>query len=165
MTSSGILSENQPRSGRRWLLVGLVASIALNLFLAGVVGAWLVRPAIFRSSPPPAVELGLSADRLAERIARRLPAVDKPIVRDAFKKHEQDIWARLEEWREAQQASRRTLRANPFDPSAYTATFNRVQEARVAYQVAVHQAVREAAAAMSPEGRVKLGQPLAGRPG
>lgn len=166
MTSPGIASQNPPGSRRRrWLLVGLVASVALNLFLAGVVGAWLVRPAIFRPSPGPALALGLPADRLAERISRRLPASDKPIFRDAFKKHEQDIWLRLEDWREAQQMSRRSLRADPFDPAAFSAAFNRVQEARLGYQTAVHQAMREAAAAMSREGRVKLTQPPPARPG
>lgn len=168
MTSQGLVSDNQSGSRtRRWLLVGLVASLALNLFLAGVVGAWLVRPAIFRPAGPPGPppELGLSADRLAERIARRMPPSDKPIIRKSFETHEQEIALRLDEWRKAQQASRRSLRAEPFDAAAFTAAFSRAQEARLGYQMAVHQAVREAAAAMSREGRVKLTQPPPARPG
>jgi uncharacterized membrane protein len=166
MTSQGLASENQPENRRRrWILVGMIASLALNLFLAGVVGAWLVRPALFRPAAAPPVTLGLPADRLGERIARRLPPSDRPIIRDAFKNHEQEIRQRLEEWRNALQTSRRSLRADPFDPDAFTAAFNRAEDARNGYQRAVHQAVREAATAMSPEGRIKLTQPPPGRPG
>jgi uncharacterized membrane protein len=165
MTSQGLASENLPGSRRRrWIRVALIASIALNLFLAGLVGVWLVRPAVFRPSAGPPSAVGLPADRLGERLARRLPAPDKPIIRDAFKNHEQDIRQRLDEWRSASQVTRRSLRANPFDPDAFTAAFNRAEDARNGYQRAVHQAVREAAAAMSPEGRIKLTQPP-GRPG
>jgi uncharacterized membrane protein len=166
MTSVRIASQTPPESRRRrWLLVGLVASIALNLFLAGLVGAWLVRPAVFRSSAPPARVLSLPADRLAERIARRLPDADKPVIRQAFKNHEQEIATRLEDWRAAQQMSRSSLSADPFDPAAFTAAFTRAQEAGLQYQMTVHQAVREAAAAMSREGRLKLTQPPQGRSG
>jgi uncharacterized membrane protein len=166
MTSHGITLEPPTASRRsRWLLVGLVASVALNLFLAGLFGAWLVRPTIFRAPSAPSFELGLPADRLAERLARRMPASDKPILRDAFKKHEQEIGVRLEDWRAAQQMSRRSLRADPFDPGAFGAAFMRAQEARLGYQTAIHEAVREAAAAMSREGRIKLTQPPPGRPG
>lgn len=156
MTSQDIISENPRWSRRRWLVVGLVGSIALNLFLAGLVGAWLLRPAFIGSRASPAGVSSLTADHIADRIARRLPEPDKPIIRQAFKQHEQEIALSLKAWREAQQMSRRSLRAEPFDPAAFTAAFTRSQEARLTYQMAVHQAVREASLAMTREGRLKL---------
>jgi uncharacterized membrane protein len=158
MTAPGIVSQT-PQRPRRWLVVGLVGSIALNLFLAGVFGAWLWRPVTGRHSGPPGPTISMTADQIANRVARRLPDADRPILLQAFKNHEDAIRQSLEDWRQAQQGARRSLRAEPFDPDAYTAAIMRSLAARENYNMAIHQAFREAATGMSHDGRVKLAMP------
>lgn len=152
MTGMDDLASSSATGGAsrgRWLRVALVASLALNLFLAGIMGVWAVKP-LFRGhhgSGP--------GEGIVERLAGRLPEADQPILRQAFAKRP-DIGRLLEEARKAQQDARRTLRANPFDPEAFRAATERVRAARDAAQSEIHQAVREAATQMSAEGRTKL---------
>ncbi len=149
-----------PREGRnRWLSIALVGSIALNLFLVGVVGAWVLKPSLFSGRGPGGPPGLPTAASIADRIANRLPAADKPILQQAFQEHEKEIRDRLEEMRAAQQNFRRSLRTSPYDPAAFSAAFERLQEARGKANLAIHQAVRDAAGAMSHDGRIKMALP------
>lgn len=160
MDGSGFTgSRGTPRW--HWLRIALIGSIALNLFFVGIVGVWAVKP-LWRGhfgAPGPV------ADNLAERMTSRLPDADKPILRQAFEKRQDDIRSHMKIARAAQQDARRSLRANPFDPDAFSAAFNRARTARDAAQIATHQAMREAAIAMSAEGRGRLAQPPRGQRG
>ena len=134
---------------RRWLRVALIASLALNLFFAGLMGVWAVKPLVRdHRGPGP-------GEGIVERLAGRLPEADQPILRQAFAKRP-DIGRLLDEARKAQQDARRSLRADPFDPDAFQAAAERVRTARDAAQSEIHQAVREAATRMSAEGRARL---------
>lgn len=140
--------------GRRWMRIGLIASVALNLFLAGVVGVWAVKPMFHDRGGPPG-----GATTIADRMASRLPDADGKVLRQAFEKHHEEMRKLFDEARAAQRDSRRALRATPFDPAAFAAAAQRSSAARGAAQDAFSQAMGEAAAAMSPDGRAKLGQP------
>jgi uncharacterized membrane protein len=142
---------SQPGAGRggRWRYL-LIGSLALNLFLAGVLGVWAMRPYFHRQPPPP------QPGTVSERIANRLPEVDRPVLRQAFAKRQGEINRLFEESRKAQQESRAALRANPFDAAAFDAAAERNRATRNALQDAVHAAMREAAMGMSAEGRERL---------
>lgn len=161
MDASALTSDSPGGRGRRWLRIALIASVALNLFFVGIVGVWAVKP-MLRDRHGPA-ELG--ANSFTERMASRLPDADKPILRQAFQKRHDDIRRLFEEARTAQRDARRSLRANPFDPDAFSAASDRARAARDAAQAAIHQAVREAATTMSQEGRTKLAEGPRGRRG
>lgn len=150
-------SDGRGAGGRRWLRLALIASIALNLFFVGIVGVWAVKPLLRDREGPPG-----GATTMTERMASRLPEADRPILRQAFEKRHDDIRRLFDEARAAQRESRRALRANPFDPQAFTAASDRSRAARDAAQAAFSQAIREAATNMSPEGRAKLAQPPRG---
>lgn len=155
------MNSQLPRSGprwgdrARWLKIALVGSVALNLFLAGVIGAWVLRPQFVErsaSASPP------TAGSIASRMAARLPNADRPILHQAFEAHEREIGEHFKQWRMAQQMTRLALRNDPYDGDAFTAAFERAQEARDKFQMAIHQATREAAGRMSHDGRMKLAQ-------
>lgn len=141
--------------GRRWMRGALIVSVAVNLFLAGVVGVWAVKPMFRdRGGEPPG-----GATSIAERMASRLPETDGQILRQAFQKRHDDMRKLFDEARAAQRDSRRALRATPFDPAAFAAASQRSIAARTAVQEAFNQAMGEAAAGMSTDGRAKLAQP------
>lgn len=141
---------------RRWLRNGLIASLALNLFLGGIIGVWAVRP-LFRDNPQPSV------GGMMDRMAARLPEADRPVLRQAFGKRQDEIGRLFQEARQAQQAVRKSLRAQPFDPAAYDAATARAREARAAIETVMQSATREAALGMSAEGREKFAQRGRGR--
>lgn len=161
LDGSGVASGSRGQPRGRWVRIALIGSIALNLFFVGIVGVWVVKP-LWRGhfgAPGPV------ADNLTERMTSRLPDADKPILRQAFQKRQDDIRGHMKTARAAQQDARRSLRATPFDPDAFSAASDRARAARDAAQIAMHQAMREAAIAMSAEGRAKLAQPPRGQRG
>lgn len=160
MDDSAVPSDSRRAAPRPWLRFTLIGSIALNLFFVGMAGVWAVKP-FWRShfGPPPV------AENLAERMSSHLPDADKMILRQAVQKRQDEIRAHMKTARGAQRDIRRTLRADPFDPDAFTAASNRARAERDVAQIAMHQAMREAAIAMSAEGRAKLAQPPRGARG
>lgn len=155
---SSASSDSRRAGPRPWLRFALIGSIAINLFLVGMAGVWAVKP-FWRShfGPPPPI-----AENLTERMAAHLPPPDRAILRQAVQKRQDEIRAHMKTARGAQRDIRRALGANPFDPDAFTAASNRARAERDAAQIAMHQAMREAAIAMSAEGRAKLAQPPRG---
>lgn len=141
----------------RWTRHLLIGSLALNLFLAGVVGVWVLWP-VFRGPPPPP-EVG----GMMERMAARVPEADRPILRQAFGKHREDMSRLFREARQSQQAVRAALRAEPFDIGAYDAASERARQTRAAIEATMQSATREAVMAMSPEGRARFAQRGRGR--
>jgi uncharacterized membrane protein len=138
------------------LPIALVASLALNLFLTGIVGVWAVRP-LFHEPPPPSV------GGMMDRMSRRVPEADRPILRQAFAKRQDEIGRLFQEIRQSQQAVRASLRAEPFDPAAYDAATERARQARAAIESVMQSATREAVMAMSHEGRERFAQRGRGR--
>ena len=159
--ASGMSSSQREDSRRRWFRNGLIVSLALNLFLVGIVGVWAFRPLWRERFEAPAP----IAENLTKRMMNRLPDADKPILQQAFHKRHDDIRAHMKMARAAQQDARRSLRADPFDPELFSAASQRARAARDTAQVAMHQAMREAAIAMSAEGRARLAQPPRGQRG
>lgn len=96
-------------SGSRWLKLALVASVALNLAVAGLVlGAWLGDGP--RKGMPRDLSFGPFSEALSDKDRRAL---------------RRDLLGRLGEFRTAREAARAefadlltALRADPFDPDA-----------------------------------------------
>jgi uncharacterized membrane protein len=141
---------------RRWR-IGLVVSLALNLFLVGVVGVWAVKP-LFRG-PPSQPEMG----RVIDRMANRLQPGDAAILRGAYDKRRDRVAKLSVDLREAREKMRRSLRADPFDPAALEEAMGGVRHTRTEFEETLQDIVREGAAAMSSDGRRMLARGPQGR--
>lgn len=136
---------------RRWLFT---ISISLNLFFAALIGAqWLNRP------PGPHGPPGRPDPmRMAEDLARTLPANDGEILRAAFAAHAASATGAAAEDADPMTQVRRVLATEPFDRTALQAALEAVQANRQALEAAISDALLDAATRMSPEGRRRLGQ-------
>ncbi|MGE5539368.1 MAG: periplasmic heavy metal sensor [Gemmatimonas sp.] len=144
----GMMSD-RPRNGRRWR-IALLASVALNLLLAGVIGVWVARP-MFRG-PAPQPEFG----RVIDRMANRLPDSDAAVLRRAYDAHREEIARLGQNVRRTRERVRAALRADPFDAGALAAAMGEMRAARNGVEDAIQSVMREGAAEMSPEGRRTL---------
>ena len=135
---------------RRCWRMALIASLAVNLLLAGVVGVWAVRP-MFRGPPPPP-EFG----RVLEHMTHRLNESDATILKHAYDEHRDEMNRLTGDVRDSRQKVRRVLQTDPFDPAALKVAMDEVRAARSAVEEAIQDVMRSGAAAMSPEGRHTL---------
>ncbi len=104
--------ETRPSRGRRWLVVALVASLGLNLAVAGLVAGLLLH------GPPP----GARSDGLW-RYGAELP---EPFRRDLGRAMRDDrgAWREPRERLRAQRAALAdALEAEPYDPAAVARVF------------------------------------------
>jgi uncharacterized membrane protein len=90
---------------RRWLLVG---SLALNLFLVGVVAAYQMRGAVPAAQP--------SARLNIDQIAETLPPADADRLETVFRSHAAELSEYTTAIRQSQDRERDLFRATPFDP-------------------------------------------------
>jgi uncharacterized membrane protein len=144
-------SYESQATGSRWLLLG---SLALNLFFVGLLIALLAGQ--YFTAPPPSPALDRSVTARVERIAATLPSRDAEILRTHFRAEQMIIEKTREAYRNAQDAMRDALRAQPFDAAALDTTMNRMRSARQAFDSTLQAMLARAAAAMSSEGRHKL---------
>jgi uncharacterized membrane protein len=138
-------AEAPKRRGGRWLLFG---SLALNLFFIGIAVAFAVR------SPPPRWERNVVVR--IERIAEVLPEPDAAILRQAINAERNAIETAQQEYRDARDRIRDTLRRQPFSEQDMRAAMAATRAARQSYDVVLHGMFADAAAKMSPEGRLAL---------
>lgn len=144
------MSQTEPakaptrRSGH-WLLFG---SLALNLFFIGIAIALAVR------SAPPTWDRNVVVR--IERIAEVLPAPDAAILRQAIDAQRNAIETAQQEYRDARDKVRQTLREQPFSEQDMRSAMAATQAARQRYDEVLHGMFADAAAKMSPEGRLAL---------
>jgi uncharacterized membrane protein len=107
-----------PPKGPRWIKAALVASVALNLAVAGLIlGAWLGDGP--RKGMPRDLSFGPFSEALSDTDRRAL---------------RKDLMGRAGEFRTSREAAREefeallsTLRADPFDPAAMTAALTAIE--------------------------------------
>lgn len=147
------MSETSLPMRRRapWRLL-LVVSLALNLFFLGAAVALVIHKS-GRPGPSPADR---SPAARIDRLAATLPPQDAKEVQAQFAAAEAAIETGRRASREAQEAVRRALKAEPFDPAAVDTALNALRDARRSIWAALHGAVMKAAVNMSPEGRARL---------
>jgi uncharacterized membrane protein len=132
------------------LLWVLLVSIALNLFFGGWLGARAARDQWATAPQPTKMRI--------EELAGTLPAADGALLRQSFATDGEEIAAARTTFHDAQEAVRKSLRAQPFDAAAFETATATMRERRVVLEVALHRALLRAAAKMSSEGRVALSQ-------
>lgn len=132
----------------------LVVSLALNLFLAGMMVAWHMRP-----PPPP----GPWFERMIQRMSGDLAPADRDILQAAYQARRPELDRMDKDVQAARERVGAAMRAQPYDPAALEKAMADARDAREPVVETVEQAVAEAAAKMSPEGRMKLADWRKGR--
>jgi uncharacterized membrane protein len=147
-----ILPGSEGGNHVRWLLLG---SVALNLFFVGAAGAVAFR----YSGPVPLTNIARIDHSLAsrlDRIAASLPLPDAEVMRAQLRAEAEKVATAQADLRLSQEAVRKSLRAQPFDPEAMRAAMADNRTARENFDQVLHDMVASAAANMSVVGRNKL---------
>lgn len=131
--------------GRLRLL--LAGSLALNLFLGGVIGGALVTGARERDRPPPPRRMSYlaAADRLDEADGARLRAL--------LTQKAEDTRPRLQALRAARRQAEAAMAAPEYNPDAVRAALERSRAEELALRREVDDAVIAFAVTLDPEDR------------
>ena len=136
---------------RRWFTVlgaALVLSLAVNFFLGGlVVGRGVGQGGGMAWTAAPALRVGI------ERVLRTLPDDDRKLMRGMFEEQKGAIMQKLVAFREARKAVGQTLKAEPFNPDAFAAAYQTMQDRNRDLQEAIHAVIKAAVPRLSPAGR------------
>jgi uncharacterized membrane protein len=138
--------------GWNWKRAAIVASVALNLFFLGLIGAWQGR-ALFGPPPP-----GPSIPRMLAGTLRNLPDADRQLLEQVFQSRRHEIGQLAEGLRHTRGDMSRALRRPDFDPADFDAKAMAAREARSRLDAALQDVYRDAAKDMTPEGRDRLGR-------
>jgi uncharacterized membrane protein len=155
------MTMTMPDRSSRWLLIG---SLALNLFFVGTIGALAVRHYVMPAQQTTAERPRTAAARI-ERLAAPLPAADAEKLRMAFRAREGAAEGARETLNRAFERVQAALRTQALDLAQLRAALAEVRTARPAYEQVMQEIYLAAAAAMSPEGRGRLADGPAPRPG
>ena len=143
----------------RWLLL---ASLTLNLFFVGTVGALALRH--FVAPVPFGPDRPRTAAARVERLAATLPAADAAKLRSAFQARTAAAEAGRDTLNRAIEGIQAALRAQPFDVARLRDAMSQARAARTLYEETMQDILVNAAIAMSPEGRSHLANWPAPRP-
>ena len=137
-------SFSSPSPAPRWLLL---ASLAVNLFLVGLIAALLWRE-------PGPVDRSVSAR--VEEIASALPRADGDKLRAEFSANRAGVEGTRAKYEEGREAIRQALRREPFDGAALRDAMTRTRTARQDFDAALQSVIAKAAADMSACGRAAM---------
>ncbi|NBC33134.1 MAG: periplasmic heavy metal sensor [Alphaproteobacteria bacterium] len=141
-----------PPPRRRWRSVLLIVSLALNLFLVGILAGG--RLADWRDhGSPGAAALGPGA---VSQLLRELPASTRIEARRMFMDRRPEIRRHMRELRNARVEALRILRAEPFDQAAFAAAMATVRDRTLALQAAVQEVLIELSGRVDAETRARL---------
>jgi uncharacterized membrane protein len=153
MTIAHAFSSPAAAAPRWWLF----ASLALNLFFAGLVVSLLVRE-------PAQQQLDRSVSARIERLAATLPSADAQILRAEFNANRANIEGARGEYENARDGIRTVLRQEPYDQAAMGEAMAKTRTARQDFDRVLQAMVAKAAGDMSPAGRQKLADYAPSRP-
>lgn len=144
----------------RGLLFGLLASLALNLFLVGLgVGAWALGPRLMR--PAPVVAQGPGRPPLPFwATARALSPQYRPAFNAALRKA---LTARAGDLREARAIKRRAFDAmasSDFDAAKVSAELDRARDLEVGARARLERDMVAFAATLPPDERANLAEAM-----
>jgi uncharacterized membrane protein len=139
-------SGGAPVRRSRWVKIGIVASLALNLLFAGglAAAAWHHRHG------------GRGDDSGLMGFARGLPAERQKMVRDDVAAARLTIRPLRKAVREAWNESNALLTAEPFDKDKYRAGVDKLTDAESRFKTAIAAALADTAAKLTPEERRNL---------
>lgn len=148
----------------RWVTIALTASLAVNIFLAGLfvgheVGGprFLFRAAVQRPVWHPG-DGGLPP--FVQRIADRMSPPYRDILMSKMKQHQPEIAAAGVALREARGKLRQIVTAENFDRAAADATAAELRDRMLQFQQTLQAALLDVAAALPAEGRRQMIEPL-----
>jgi uncharacterized membrane protein len=146
---------------RRWLLIALIASLAVNLFLGSwMLGRWFAGPHMHRHAAMTGERGGPGAEApgrsMMQRMAASVPAENRPAFEAVMAKHRERIAEAAAQAREARGQIREVIVREPFDRAALDKAFETLRTRNETLQSATQQAIAEAAAALPPEARRRL---------
>jgi uncharacterized membrane protein len=136
---------------KKWA-IALVVSLALNLFLGGMMTArWMMRP-----PGSPHRGMGMKVRSLKSSLGRHLdPSVHETLERvDA--KHRETVRGRMKEAAEASRLAQEALADEDFDEAKAKQAFADARAKQAAAREAMQNALIELAAALPPAERAKL---------
>lgn len=136
----------------------LLGSLAFNLFFFGVVSAVAVRHYWAHPARSAAFAPARTAAERIDRLAATLPLEDAEKLRTEFRAKAAALETAHAAFRKAQEAIRAALRAEPFEVAPLRSAMAEARAARQSLDVAVQDVIAEAAARMSPAGRIKLAE-------
>lgn len=145
--------------GSRWVGWALVASLALNLFLAGVIGVRFWREH-WREGPERAMA---GAFGPMGRIAGSLPESGRAKMKAVMETRQQAMRERSREYRRARSEAMQALSADAFDRSRAEAAFAEARRRADAMSEGVHAAMIEASSQLTPDERKAFRERLAER--
>jgi uncharacterized membrane protein len=154
-------SEHPTPSSRRvtWLAIGLFVSVLLNLFLAGVITGRLAGAGpvgeMLTAAPSAPSGRGLIQERF-----RDLPLSDRLRFRTALAAHRDALRQAQATLLRARVHALGVLAAPTYDPQAMADAFAAVRHTTTEAQAALHDALIQSLATLSPAARARLASPL-----
>ena len=145
--------------GSRWVGWALVASLALNLFLAGVIGVRFWREH-WREAPERAMA---GAFGPMGRIAGSMPESSRAKVKAVMETRQQQLRESGREYRRARAEAMQALSAEAYDKGRAEAAFAEARRRADAMSEVVHAAMIEASSQLTPEERKAFRERLAER--
>jgi len=147
----------------KWVLAALVASLGVNLFVGGMVlGGRFHHPppgTFFQSEGRERGEAGRGMSAfLMDRMAGALPREARGEFRRAVGEHRAAMAEADKNFRETRDKLRAAMAAEPFDRAALDAAFAEMRTRMGESQAAMHAALTDAAARLSPEARKRLSE-------
>lgn len=140
----------------RWVGWVLIASLALNLFLAGVVGVRYWREQQWRS------ERSTMTGPIG-RIAQGLPESGRTKVKAVLDSRREQIREQNREFRRARSEAMQALAAEPFDRAKVEAAFAEARRRADGVSAIMQGAMIEASAQLTPEERKAFRERMAER--
>ena len=137
-------------TARRWITVlgaVLLVSLALNLFLAGVIAGRGVGSGGGFEFTPRKLRVAV------ERVTRVLPEADAALLTDRFEAQRADLTQRFQALQDARRAVGAALKAEPYDAAAFDSAYEAMQARSQELQASIHAVLRRSIGELSEEGR------------
>ena len=132
----------------KWVLAGLVVSVALNLALAGFVAGRMTGPGPVPATMDPSLSLF--------RVIHQLPEERRDAFRTTVREHFRGMHGDLRRMRQAQRGINEALEREPFDAEALDSALQRFRSALLEGQQDNHALLVRVAATMTPQERQAL---------
>jgi uncharacterized membrane protein len=142
-------------TARRWITTlgaVLLVSLALNLFLVGVIAGRGAGPGGGFDLTPRKLKVAI------ERVTRVLPEADATLLSDRFDAERTDLTQRFQALQDARKAVGAALKAEPYDAAAFTAAYETMQARSQDLQASIHAVLRTAIGQFSDEGREAIAE-------
>jgi uncharacterized membrane protein len=144
------------RAGK-WLAIGLTASLAINLFLAGVYAShWYMHSRGRPVERPAMSDNNRGIPPFLDRMAEALPSGDRAKFTDTVSKHQPEISRIGASVREARRQARAAMMAENFDRAAAEKAFGELRDRNVRFQQSLHETLMDAAATLPAPARRQM---------